>query len=222
MVLPRDFAYTQRYGKAQLDGWEAELRTQLAELQSALFDALRMAGDNGVALLDAQTRLRHNWEQRNDVALAREAMAYVARRDAARNALLRPTPSASGRAREAAEATLLRIQRTFSAELEAVQSDMRDAFTHGFRNNDRLPGWRAALAREATQLAAALAAVDAVSAAGCSADDRMAVVVQRGVAAEAIQQRIEAVQLMQATCAALWRAFGALRLVDAPPAAAPA
>jgi hypothetical protein len=128
----------------------------------------------------------------------------------------------SGRAREAAEATLLRIQRTFSAELEAVQSDMRDAFTHGFRNNDRLPDWRAALAREATQLAAALAAVDAVSGEGCGTNDRAAVVAQRGVAAAAIQQRIEAVQLMQATCAALWRAFGALRLVDAPPAAAPA
>ena len=146
------------------------------------------------------------------MALAREAALYRARRDAARGPL-RPTPSASGRARIAAEAALLQVQRGFSAELEAVQADMRDAFTNGFKTNERLSGWCAALAREASQLGAALATVDGISGEGCVVPaDKEAVRTQRSVAAAVIQQRIDAVQVLQESCAALGRTFAALRL----------
>ena len=213
-MLPSDLcagAASGVYGPAQRERWEHTLAALRATLQADVFAALQ-ARNSGETLRALLRQLRTNGQLLDELGRANQAAA-AAEAAASRPGTLLPTPSASGRARDAALATLLHMERTFNAELEAVEEDMRSAFVHGFREDARLPGWRAALAREATQLAAAMATVDGVSSAGClEGADRNEVAERRSVVAANIQARIDTVQQLQRMCAELWTAFETLRL----------
>ena len=213
--LPERFNPLETYAASQLDRWDAELAAMLAAQRAALFAALRAGG--GVPLADAATRLACTAAQCADVDAARHAAAS----EQAQRAGLAPTPSASMRARDTALAQLLQLQDEFVAQLERVKVDMRNAFINGFKNDERLPGWRAALAHEARQLATAQTRADDVSTAGCGEEDKEAVKAERRVVVEAIQARLGAVEVLQGMCAALTRGFEELRLDATPQQAQP-